>query len=278
MNWIIVDKIIKNTLEEDATYGDITTSSIVTENKSCTVDLIAKENGVIAGFEVFKRVFEILGGTHVITYVKDGDTVKKGNVIGKINGNVYNILVGERTALNFLQRMSGIATLTKRFVCELNGTKAKLLDTRKTTPNLRILEKYAAKIGGAVNHRFNLSDGVLIKDNHINAAGSIKNAVELVRNNVSFVRKIEVEVESLQQVKEALEAKADIIMLDNMDIDTMKKAVEIINHKAVIEASGNVSIETIRTIAETGVDYISVGKITNSVNSLDISMKNLTFV
>lgn len=275
MNWLVVDEILKTALKEDAANGDITTSSILDKYSICSVDIIAKEDGVIAGTNVFKRVFTLLGEAQVEFNVSDGDEVRKTQVLGKIEGNTYNVLIGERLALNLLQRMSGIATITRTLVKEIEGTKARLLDTRKTTPNLRILEKYAAKVGGACNHRFNLSDGVLIKDNHISAAGGIKEAVGMVRNNVSFIRKIEVEVESLEQVTEALESGADIIMLDNMDTETMKKAVEIIDGKALTEASGNVDLSRIRDIAGTGVDFISAGMITHSVKALDISMKNL---
>jgi nicotinate-nucleotide pyrophosphorylase len=207
--------------------------------------------------------------------VEEGDRVTKGSIIGKLIGNTQKILIGERVALNMLQRMSGIASITNNFVKEIEGTKAKILDTRKTTPNLRIFDKYAVLIGGGCNHRFNLSDGVLIKDNHINAAGGIKEAVNLMKSKTSFVRKIEVEVETIQEVYEALEAKADIIMLDNMKIEIMRQAVEIIDGRALIEASGNVTLETVKEIAKTGVDYISVGVLTHSVKALDISMKNL---
>lgn len=275
MNWLIVDDILSNALKEDIPYNDITTNSIIDTKSTCCVDLIIKEDGIIAGLEVFKRVFDILKNVTVEFTVQDGDHVYKSQVIGKIKGNTQNILQGERVALNLLQRMSGIATLTNKFVKELEGTKAKLLDTRKTTPNLRILEKYSVKVGGGNNHRGNLSDGVLIKDNHISAAGGIKNAISKVKTNVSFVRKIEVEVETLNAAKEALECGADIIMLDNMDNETMKKAVLMINNKALIEASGNVSLSNIRAIAETGVHYISCGTLTHSYKALDISMKNL---
>ncbi|MCY6957265.1 carboxylating nicotinate-nucleotide diphosphorylase [Clostridium brassicae] len=275
MNWLIIDKVLINALKEDSLYGDITTDSVIGEDSTCCVDLIAKENGLIAGIEVFKRVFQILGNVNIDLFVDDGSAVEKSQIIGVIKGNTRNILTGERLALNLLQKMSGIATITKSFVDELKGTKTKLLDTRKTTPNLRMLEKYAVKIGGGVNHRSSLSDGILIKDNHISAAGGIKNAVSLVKNNVSFVRKIEVEVETINQVYEALEAEADIIMLDNMDIETMTKAVKIINKRAIIEASGNVNLSTVKSIANTGVDYISTSKITHSAKALDISMKNL---
>ncbi|KYH34232.1 putative nicotinate-nucleotide pyrophosphorylase [Clostridium tepidiprofundi DSM 19306] len=275
MNWLVVDDILLRGLKEDNLYGDITTDTIISDDSICSVDIIVKENGVIAGLEVFRRVFILLGKVDVEFYVNDGDKVEKSQVIGKIKGNTRNVLTGERLALNLLQRMSGIATVTRQYVNEVKGTKARVLDTRKTTPNLRIFEKYAVKVGGGCNHRFNLSDGVLIKDNHIAAAGGIKQAIALARNNVSFVRKIEVEVESIEQVIEALEAGADIIMLDNMDNNTMKEAVSIINGRALVEASGNVSLETIKGIAETGVDFISVGKLTHSYKSLDISMKNL---
>ncbi|KGM97943.1 nicotinate-nucleotide pyrophosphorylase [Clostridium novyi A str. 4552] len=278
MNWFVVDKFLIEALKEDNLYGDITTEAIVDKSSISSVDLIVKEEGIIAGVNIFERVFTLLGDVEVKLLVKDGDEVSKSQVIGKIKGNIRNILTGERVALNMLQKISGIATITNRFVKEIKGTKAKLLDTRKTTPNLRIFEKYAVKIGGGYNHRFSLSDGVLIKDNHIDAAGGIKKAIELVRNNTSFVRKIEVEVENLEGVQEALEAKADIIMLDNMDIETMKKAVEIINGKAIVEASGNVSLKTIKNIANTGVDYISCGSITHSTKALDVSMKNLVLL
>lgn len=276
MNWFAVDKIIKDALCEDIPEEDITTNAIFSIDDKTDVQLIAKERGIIAGVEVFKRVFFILGGAvNTEIYVQDGEGVLEGQIIGKIIGNTRSILTGERVALNILQRMSGIATLTRKYVDIIKGTNAKLLDTRKTTPNLRILEKYSVRVGGGSNHRSNLSDAVLIKDNHISAAGGIKNAIEAVRKNVSFVRKIEVEIESLYQIKEALENKADIIMLDNMSIDNMKKAVNIIEHRALIEASGNVTMENILAIAKTGVDYISVGALTHSYKVLDFSMKKL---
>lgn len=277
MNWLLADDIIKTALNEDLSYGDITTNSIVEQGKKATVDLISKEDGVIAGLEIFKRVFLILGNAEVKLYVQDGSLVHKGEKIGEIYGDTRTILSGERVALNFLQRMSGIATLTRKFVEKLEGTNVKLLDTRKTTPNMRIFEKYAVRIGGGTNHRFGLNDGVLIKDNHIDAAGGIKKAIEAVRNNAPFVRKIEVEVESLEQLEEALEAKADIIMLDNMDIETLKTSVKMINGKAEIEASGNVTLDTIQAIAKTGVNYISTGALTHSFKALDLSMKNLKY-
>lgn len=278
MNWLIIDNIIENALKEDSSFRDITTSSIIDPNSKCKVDLIAKENGIIAGLPIFKRVFYILEEVNVELYLNDGDYVEIGQSIGCIYGNTHNILIGERIALNFLQRMSGIATVTNKAVNLVHGTKAKILDTRKTTPNLRILEKYAVTIGGGYNHRFNLSDGILIKDNHINAAGSITEAIMKVKNNIPFGRKIEVETENLEQVKEALAADADTIMLDNMSIDTMKKAVDIISNKCATEASGNISLDNIKSVANTGVDFISLGMLTHSIHSLDISMKNLSWI
>lgn len=275
MNWLSIDEILINAINEDALYGDITTSAIVDKNSKSSVDLIAKEEGILAGLDVFIRVFELLGDVKVETFAEDGDKVCPSKLIGKLRGSTHNILVGERLALNLLQRMSGIATTTSKLVELVKGTNTKILDTRKTTPNLRMLEKYAVKVGGGCNHRFNLSDGVLIKDNHIGAAGGIKNAVEKVRAQVSFVRKIEVETENLEQVQEALDVGADIIMLDNMTTSMMKQAINMIGKKALTEASGNVNILNIKEIADTGVDYISIGMLTHSVTSLDISMKNL---
>lgn len=275
MNSLTIDNIIIEALKEDGAYDDITTNSIIEVKDRCKVDLIAKEDGILCGAEVFKRVFEILGGASVEFSLKDGDTIKNGQIIANITGLTSSVLSGERVALNILQRMSGIATLTNKFTEKLQGTKTKLLDTRKTTPNLRVLERYAVKIGGGENHRYNLSDGVLIKDNHIAAAGGIKNAVEMTRNSVSFVKKIEVETETLQQVREAVSAKADIIMLDNMNVAMIKDALDIIDGRALTEVSGNVELETIRTLAETGVDYISTGYVTHSFKVLDLSMKNL---
>lgn len=275
MNYLVIDKLIISALEEDIPSGDITTDSIIDFNSRSKVDLIAKEDGIIAGLQVFERVFSLLGDVTVEFYKKDGDPVKSGDILAVINGSTRNILSGERTALNYLQRMSGIATITSKFADKLQGSNTKLLDTRKTTPNMRILEKYAVKIGGGCNHRFNLSDGVLLKDNHISAAGGVKNAIRLARENTSFVRKIEVEVENLEMVKEALAEAADIIMLDNMDIETMKKAVALINKRALTECSGNVTLDTIEAIAETGVDFVSVGALTHSAGILDLSMKNL---
>lgn len=259
MNYLVIDKIIKDALVEDIPNEDITTNCIIDENSKSTIELICKEDGIIAGLKVFERVFHILGDVEVQLYKNDGDKVYKKEKVAFLKGSTRNILMGERIALNLLQRMSGIATTTNKYVEEIKHTKAKLLDTRKTTPNLRILEKYSVKVGGGCNHRFNLSDGVMLKDNHIDAAGGITNAVKLARENSSFVRKIEVETENLDMVKEALDVKADIIMLDNMDLETAKEAVNIIGSKALIEFSGNVTIDNIRKIAEIGVDYISVG-------------------
>ena len=275
MNWLTIDNLIIDAIKEDVPQNDITTEFIISDERNCSVDLIAKENGVLAGLPVFERVFKILGGVNIEFFKKDGDIVSEGQCIAKLRGNTKHILTGERTALNFLQRMCGIATLTKTYADKLKGSGVKILDTRKTTPNMRIFEKYAVKIGGGCNHRYNLSDSVLIKENHISAAGGIKEAVNIIRQNVSFVKKIEVEVETLVQINEALEVGADIIMLDNMDVKAMKKAVEIINKKALIEASGNVTLDNILEVASSGVDYISVGALTHSYKVLDLSMKNL---
>ena len=275
MNWLTIDNLIIEAIKEDVPQNDITTEFIIGDECNCSIDLIVKENGVIAGLSVFERVFTILGGVNIEFYNKDGDEVNEGQCIAKLRGKTKHILTGERIALNYLGRMSGIATLTKTYVDKLVGTGVKILDTRKTTPNMRIFEKYAVKIGGGCNHRYNLSDSVLIKENHISAAGGIKAAVNIIRQNVSFVKKIEVEVESFAQINEALESGADIIMLDNMDVETMKKAVELINKKALIEASGNITIYNILDAASSGVDYISVGALTHSCKVLDLSMKNL---
>lgn len=278
INYLVIDKIIKDALIEDCPSDDITTNSIIGEESISTVELICKEEGIVAGLEVFKRVFDLLGNVEIEFYKRDGDNVHVKDRIAFLKGNTRSLLVGERIALNLLQRMSGIATLTNRFIQEIKHTKAKLLDTRKTTPNLRILEKYSVKIGGGCNHRFNLSDGVMIKDNHISAAGGIKKAIELTRKNSSFVRKIEVETENLEMVQEALLAGADIIMLDNMGLEIAKEAVEIIGKRALIEFSGNVELNNIKEIAEIGVDYISVGALTHSAKILDFSLKNLTLL
>ena len=275
MNWLIVDEIIKNALKEDIPSDDITTMPLINDDSNCTVNLISKESGILCGSKVFTRVFTILGDVEVSFDKKDGDHISNGEIIAIIKGKTKNVLLGERVALNLLQRMCGIATLTNRYVQALSGTNTKLADTRKTTPNLRILEKYSVKIGGGNNHRYSLSDGILIKDNHIDAAGSISNAINLIRSNSSFVKKIEIETENLEMVKEALDCGADIIMLDNMPLDIMKAAVQLIQGKAIVEASGNVTLENIQSIAKTGVDIISVGALTHSCKSFDISMKNL---
>ncbi|WP_346848502.1 MULTISPECIES: carboxylating nicotinate-nucleotide diphosphorylase [unclassified Clostridium] len=274
LNFLIVDDIIKRALKEDSPYGDVTVSAIVSPLERAEVDLITKEDGIICGLDIFKRVFEILGEVEVDVFVKDGDLVKNTMVIGKVTGNAGNILVGERIALNLLQRMSGIATLTNKYVKKLERLNTKILDTRKTTPNLRALEKYAVKIGGGVNHRFSLSDGILIKDNHIGYAGGIKKAIELAKKNSSFVRKIEVETETKEQVLEALEAGADIIMLDNMSPDLARDMVKLINGRALTECSGNITLDTVTDYGKTGVDYISSGELTHSVKAFDISLKN----
>ncbi len=273
---INVDEYILNALREDITSEDVTTNAVMPQAKQGKAELICKQDGILAGLSVFVRTFELLDDTaHFETTAKDGDFVSKGQVIGVLYGDIRALLSGERTALNYLQRMSGIASFTHDLAEELKGTKTKLLDTRKTTPNMRPFEKYAVKIGGGYNHRYNLSDGILIKDNHIGAAGSIKKAVELAKNYAPFVRKIEVETESLEQVQEALDAGADIIMLDNMDKETMKKAVEMIAGKAETECSGNVTKERLREISEIGVDYVSSGALTHSAPIMDLSLKNL---
>lgn len=273
---INIDNYILNALHEDITSEDVTTNAIMPEPKLGRAELICKQDGIICGLEVFKRTFELLDETvRFITEVKDGDEVKNGQLIGVIEGDIRALLSGERTGLNYLQRMSGIATLTRSLVKELEGRKTKLLDTRKTTPNMRPFEKYAVKVGGGTNHRYNLSDGVLIKDNHIGAAGSIKKAVEMAREYAPFVRKIEVEVESLEQLEEAIEAKADIIMLDNMDNATMTEAVKRVAGRAETECSGNVTKERLKQIADTGVDFVSVGALTHSAPIMDLSLKNL---
>ncbi|CDF57479.1 carboxylating nicotinate-nucleotide diphosphorylase [Thermobrachium celere] len=273
MNLFEVDELIKKALSEDINYLDLTTEAIIDKEMKSNAKLIAKQNGVIAGTFVFKRVFEILGDVECTIHLEDGTHVKSGDTVCSLYGSTKNILIGERTALNFIQRMSGIATTTRQFVEKLEGTKVKLLDTRKTTPTLRILEKYSTNIGGALNHRFNLSDGILIKDNHIKAAGSIKKAVEMVRLKYGNIKKIEVEAETLDMVKECLECNVDIIMLDNMDVENIRKAVSIINKRALIEVSGNVTLENINEIAKTGIDFISTGYITHSYKSLDLSLK-----
>ena len=271
-----MDKYILGALQEDITSEDITTNSVMREYCLGEVELICKQDGVIAGLDVFKRVFELLDETTEVTFTcKDGDRVTKGEKIGLVRGDIRVLLSGERTALNFLQRMSGIATYTRNIADLLEGSKTKLLDTRKTTPNMRIFEKYAVKVGGGYNHRYNLSDGILLKDNHIGAAGGVKEAVRMAKEYAPFVRKIEIEVENLDMLKEALEAGADIIMLDNMSVEDMKEAVRLAAGKAETECSGNVTRENVARLVDIGVDYISSGALTHSSPILDLSLKNL---
>ena len=273
------DRLIRMALEEDITSEDITTNSVMRKKETGEVQLLCKEDGVIAGLWVFERVFTLLDeNTETEFYVKDGDKVKKGQLLGMVRGDIRVLLSGERTALNYLQRMSGIATYTRQIADMLEGSKTKLLDTRKPTPNMRIFEKYAVKTGGGYNHRYNLSDGILLKDNHIGAAGSVKKAVEMAKEYAPFVRKIEVETENLDMVKEALEAGADIIMLDNMSPEMMREAVELIDGRAQTECSGNVTRENIEKLVSIGVDYISSGALTHSAPILDLSLKNLHVV
>ena len=270
------DRLIRMALEEDITSEDITTNSVMRKKQMGEVQLLCKETGVIAGIWVFERVFTLLDeNTETEFYVKDGDKVEKGQLLVLVKGDIRVLLSGERTALNYLQRMSGIATYTRQIADLLKGSGTKLLDTRKTTPNMRIFEKYAVKTGGGYNHRYNLSDGILLKDNHIGAAGSVKKAVEMAREYAPFVRKIEVETENLDMVKEALEAGADIIMLDNMTPEMMKEAVALIDGRAQTECSGNVTKENIENLVSIGVDYISSGALTHSAPILDLSLKNL---
>ncbi len=270
------DPYILSALKEDITSEDVTTNAVMRKPCLGEVDLICKEEGIICGLDVFKRVFELIDReTEVTIFVKDGDLIRVGEKMAKVRGDIRALLTGERTALNYLQRMSGIATYTRSVAALLEGTGIQLLDTRKTSPNNRIFEKYAVRIGGGHNHRYNLTDGVLLKDNHIGAAGGVKEAVTMAREYAPFVRKIEVEVENLDMVKEALEAGADIIMLDNMTPEIMKEAISLIDHKAEIEISGNVTKENIEKMKDLGVDYISSGALTHSAPILDISLKNL---
>lgn len=270
------DPLIRMALDEDITSEDISTNAVMREAKQGEVDLICKEDGIIAGLSVFKRVFTLLDAdTEITFFCQDGDEVKQGQKMGVVRGDIRVLLSGERTALNYLQRMSGIATYTNSITKLLAGSKTKLLDTRKTTPNNRIFEKYAVKAGGGYNHRYNLSDGVLLKDNHIGAAGSVAKAIEMAKEYCPFVRKIEIEVENLGMVKEAADAGADIIMLDNMSHDDMKEAIRIIDGRAETECSGNVTRENIAKLIDLGVDYISSGALTHSAPIMDISLKNL---
>ena len=270
------DALIKSALAEDITSEDVTTNAVMREAVQGEVQLICKQDGVICGLYVFARTFELLdAATKCEFFVKEGDEVKKGQLLGKVTGDIRVLLSGERTALNYLQRMSGIATYTRQMADLLAGSKTKLLDTRKTTPNMRIFEKYAVKVGGGCNHRYNLSDGILLKDNHIGAAGSVKRAIELAKEYAPFVRKIEVEVENLDMCREAVEAGADIIMLDNMTPAQMKEAVKLIDGRAQTECSGNVTKDNIKDIIDTGVDFVSSGALTHSAPILDLSLKNL---
>ncbi|EOS23667.1 MAG: carboxylating nicotinate-nucleotide diphosphorylase [Lachnospiraceae bacterium] len=276
---LVADKYIKMALEEDINSEDVSTNAVMPEYKKGEVQLICKEDGIIAGLMVFERVFTLLDSdTQVTCHVKDGDEVKKGEVLAVVTGDIRVLLSGERTALNYLQRMSGIATYTRSVARLLEGTKTTLLDTRKTTPGMRVFEKYAVRVGGGANHRYNLSDGVLLKDNHIDAAGGVTQAVQAARAYAPFVRKIEVETENLDMVREAVEAGADIIMLDNMTPKQMAEAIQLINGRAETECSGNVTKENINTITQLGVDYISSGALTHSAPILDISMKHLRTV
>ena len=271
-----VDNLLLLALQEDISSEDVTTNAVMPKACQGTVQLLCKQDGVIAGMEVFARVFTLLDEqTEMIPYVKDGDEVKKGDLLATVNGDIRVLLSGERTALNYLQRMSGIATYTRSVAKLLEGSKTTLLATRKTTPNMRIFEKYAVRVGGGYNHRYNLSDGVLLKDNHIGAAGSVAKAVEMAKEYAPFVRKIEVEVENLDMVREAVDAGADIIMLDNMSPEDMKEAIRIIDGRAETECSGNVTKENIDRLTSLGVDYISSGALTHSAPVLDISLKNL---
>lgn len=273
------DHLILEALKEDISSEDVTTNSVMKEAVKGEVDLICKQDGIIAGLEVFARVFQLLDAdTEVQLYCKDGDEVKNGQLMGKVLGDIRVLLSGERVALNYLQRMSGIATYTHSVASLLEGSHTKLLDTRKTTPNMRIFEKYAVRVGGGYNHRYNLSDGVLLKDNHIGAAGSVTKAVQMAKEYAPFVRKIEVEVENLDMVREAVEAGADIIMLDNMSTEEMQEAIHIIDGRAKTECSGNVTRENIGRLTSLGVDYISSGALTHSAPILDISLKNLHVV
>ena len=270
------DQLIRMALQEDITSEDVSTNAVMPTATKGTGDLIAKEDGVIAGLDIYARVFTILDEkTEIDFHCKDGDEVKKGELMATVTGDIRVLLSGERVALNYLQRMSGIATYTRQVAKLLEGSKVTLLDTRKTTPNCRVFEKYAVRVGGGCNHRYNLSDGVLLKDNHIGAAGSVTKAIQMAKAYAPFVRKIEIEVETLEQVKEAVEAGADIIMLDNMTPEVMKQAVELINGRAQTECSGNITKENIQKIREIGVDFVSSGALTHSAPILDISMKNL---
>ena len=274
-----MDESIRLALKEDITSEDISTNAVYKNDRLAEISLYSKEEGVLAGIDVFKRVFELLDNSVEFTeYKKDGDNLLNKDLILKIRANVKTILSAERTALNYLQRMSGIATYTRKMLEALDDKNIKLLDTRKTTPNMRIFEKYSVRVGGGYNHRYNLSDAIMLKDNHIDAAGSITEAIKLARDYSPFIKKIEIEVEDLKGVEEAVKAGADIIMLDNMDIETIKKAIKIINKQAIIECSGNVDITNINRFKGLEIDYISSGAITHSAKILDLSLKNLRYV
>lgn len=271
-----VDPLILSAIKEDITSEDVSTNSVMPKPQAGVVDLICKQDGIICGLQVFERVFTLLDEeTKVEFFVNDGEFVTNGQLMAKVYGDIRTLLCGERTALNYLQRMSGIATYTNTVAKLLAGTKTKLLDTRKTSPNNRIFEKYSVRIGGGNNHRYNLSDGVLLKDNHIGAAGGVRQAVTMAKEYAPFVRKIEVEVENLDMVKEAVEAGADIIMLDNMSHEQMAEAIAFIDGRAEVEVSGNVTKENIAKLTDLGVDYISSGALTHSAPIMDISLKNL---
>ena len=276
LNYLIIDDLISKAIQEDMPFGDITTNALIPEDSVSTASVIAKEDGIICGIPVFKRVFKLIGNVTCNFHIEDGDKVTSGTIIGTITGNTRNILMGERIALNLMQRMSGVATTTYNYASKLEGLKSKLVDTRKTTPLYRHLDKYSVLCGGGANHRLSLSDSILIKDNHIAAAGGIKEAVALAKKHSSFTTKIEVETETKEEVLEAIESKADIIMLDNMTPEMSKEMVELINGRAITECSGNITLDTIRSYGETGVDYISCGALTHSFKVLDISLKNLT--
>lgn len=272
-----IDPIILNALNEDITDVDISTQVLGLKNTLATVELIAKQDGVLSGMVVFERVFTLLNDNVSIEWIKkDGESFKDGDRLAKVHGNVEVLLTAERVALNFLQRMTGIATATHNMVKQLFGSNIKLMDTRKTTPGLRILEKYSVRVGGGDNHRYNLSDMIMLKDNHVNAAGGVKEAIKLAQERSPFIKKVEVETENLEMVKEAVAAGADIIMLDNMDLDEMREAIDLIGGRAIVEASGNLTAENIEKLKSLDIDYVSSGAITHSAGIVDLSMKNLT--
>lgn len=274
-----IDDLLKAALKEDITYEDISTNAVYREDKLAKVSLIAKSSGILAGLDVYKRVFELIDGdVKFVDYKFEGEKVEPKDLIMEVEANISTLLTGERVALNYLQRMSGIATYANKFKEKLDDPNIFIMDTRKTTPNMRIFEKYAVKIGGADNHRYNLSDGILLKDNHIDAAGSVKEAVQRAKEYSHFIKKVEVEVEDLDMVREALDAGADIIMLDNMSIDMIKEASAIIDKRAIIECSGNIDIDNVSQYKGLDIDYISSGSITYAANILDLSMKNLRYI